>query len=494
MGGGTAGWMAASALSVAVPRHLCEIVLVESSEIGTVGVGEATVPPIMLFNRLLGLDENDFVRKTQATAKIGIQFVDWWRTGQTYFHPFGRYGADFGAVPFHQHWLKLHQLGEAGSLDDYSLSATAARRGRFDRFGGVSAPVLATYSYAYHFDASLYARYLRGYAEQRGVTRIDGKIVDVALRETDGFIQGVRLADERLVDGDFFIDCSGFRRLLIEEALNTGFEDWRHWLPCDRAVAAPCEGIPSLLPYTRSTARAAGWQWRIPLQHRIGNGYVYSSDHVGDDEAAHTLLANLDGKPMAEPRVIKIHAGRRRKAWTKNCVALGLAGGFIEPLESTSIHLVQTGITKLLTMFPDRDFDPLTMEEYNRQVAAEYERVRDFIILHYHATDREDTELWRYCKHMPIPESLQYKLELFRRFGRLTIEQDDLFKEASWTAVLIGQGMVPERYDPLTDSFELSSLRAVMADIRTAVASTAERMPTQQEFVARHWRADTVVG
>lgn len=486
VGGGTAGWMAAAALSVVLPRHLCQIVLVESSEIGTVGVGEATVPPIMLFNQLLGLDENDFVRKTQAAFKLGIQFINWNRVGHTYFHPFGRYGADFGVVPFHQHWLKLRALGDDPNLDDYALSASAARKERFDRPHASSPGVFSTYSYAYHFDAALYAGYLRNYAERRGVQRIDGKIVDTVVRATDGFLEGVRLTDDVVVAGDFFIDCSGFRALLIEGCMKTGFDDWRHWLPCDRAVAVPCENAPSLIPYTRSTAREAGWQWRIPLQHRIGNGYVYASSFITDEAAATKLLANLDGTPRAEPRLLKIAAGRRKKAWNKNCVALGLAGGFIEPLESTSIHLVQTGITKLLLMFPDLDFDPLTIEEYNKQVGAEYDRVRDFVILHYHATEREDTDFWAYCKHMSIPDTLQHKLEIFRRFGRLSITQDDLFKEASWLAVLIGQGIVPERYDPLTDSFELESLRLTMANIRATIAEAVGRMPTHEQFLARN--------
>ncbi|MDE2161886.1 MAG: tryptophan 7-halogenase [Alphaproteobacteria bacterium] len=492
VGGGTAGWMAAAALSSVLRRDQCEIVLVESDEIGTVGVGEATIPVIMLFNRLLGLDEGEFVRKTQGTFKLGIQFVNWTRPGHTYFHPFGKYGGDFGAVPFHQHWLKLRGLGEATELDEYALSAMAARSCRFDRPGSDMNSVFSTYSYAYHFDASLYAKFLRSYAEQRGVRRIEGRIVDVEMNAVNGFIESLQLANGMRIDGDLFFDCSGFRGLLIEQALKTGFEDWTHWLPCDRAVAVPCENAPVLTPYTISTAREAGWQWRIPLQHRIGNGYVYSSYAISDDEAAGKLMANLDGKARAEPRLIRITTGRRKKAWNKNCIALGLAGGFIEPLESTSIHLIQSGITKLLTMFPDRNFDALTMDEYNRKVALEYERVRDFIILHYHATEREDSEFWRYCKHMSLPETLQRRIDIFRKYGRLALDADDLFKEASWLAVLMGQGVEPEHYDPLTDSFDLASMRSVMSNMRSIIRGTVDRMPTHSDFIDRYCRATAV--
>ena len=489
VGGGTAGWMAAAAMTVAVRRDQCEIVLIESDDIGTVGVGEATVPVIKVFNQILGLDENDFIRKTQATFKVAIQYVNWGRIGNTYFHPFGRFGSDFGIVPFHQHWLKLRSLGENPDLDDYGLAASAARLNRFDRPRSDANPVFSTYNYAYHFDAALYARYLRAYSEQRGVKRVEGKIVDVQLRGTDGFIESVLLEGGARIDGDLFIDCSGFRGLLIEQALKTGFEDWRHWLPCDRAVAVPCESAAVLTPYTRATARNAGWQWRIPLQHRIGNGYVYSSQIIGDDEATETLLANLDGKPTKDPWRVRITTGRRKQAWNKNCVSLGLASGFIEPLESTSIHLIQTGVTKLLTMFPDRTFDPLTIDEYNRKVAMEYELIRDFIILHYHATEREDSELWSYCKHMTVPDSLQRKIDIFRRYGRLALDTDVLFKEWSWFAILTGQGIVPENYDPLADTTDLATMRSIMAEMRTVIRSTVDKMPTQREYIARNCAA-----
>jgi tryptophan halogenase len=490
VGGGTAGWMAAAALSSIMRKDHCDIVLVESEEIGTVGVGEATIPLIRTFNALLGIDENDYIRKTQATFKLGIQFVNWTRQGHTYFHPFGRYGGDFGPVAFHQHWLKLAAQGATPELDDYTLCAVAARQNRFDRPAGGNDSVFSTYSYAFHFDASLYARYLRAYAEARGVTRIEGKIVDVGVRKTDGFIESVSLASGRRIEGQLFIDCSGFRGLLIEQTLKAGFEDWAHWLPCDRAVAAPCESVPVLTPYTRSTAREAGWQWRIPLQHRIGNGYVYSSRHISDDEAARVLLSNLDGKPRSEPRVLRFTAGRRKSAWVKNCVALGLAGGFLEPLESTSIHLVQTGLARLVTFFPDLDFDPLAIAEYNRRVSHEYERIRDFLILHYCATEREDTPFWAYCKNMSIPDPLKHKMDMFRRHGRLLVEPDELFKETSWLAVLMGQGIHPERYEPLADAFDENAMRQFMGNIRQAVAQAAQRMPNQKDFIARFCAAE----
>ena len=487
VGGGSAGWMAAATLANNL-RGGCRIELVESEEIGIVGVGEATIPGIRVFNHGLGIDEADFVAATQGTFKLGIQFVDWAEPGRTYFHPFGLFGADFDSVPLYHYWLRARMRGDEMPLEAYSLAAAAAARGRFDRPQPDRRRIQSTYDYAYHFDAGLYARYLRSYSEKRGVVRHEGRIVEVRLRGEDGHVEALKLADGREIAADLFIDCSGFRGLLIEEALGTGYEEWTQWLPCDRAVAAPCAPGGEFTPYTRSTARPAGWQWRIPLQHRIGNGYVYSSAHISDDEAANALLANLDGEPLAEPRLLRFTTGRRNLFWNRNCVALGLASGFMEPLESTSLHLVQTGILRLLAVWPDRDFDPLGRQEYNRLVADEYERIRDFLILHYHLNRREEP-LWRRCAEMEVPEWLRYRIDHFRSYGRLVSPGIELFQNPNWLAVHIGQLNWPERYEPLVDERAHVDDARALADIRGAVAAAAEAMPTHRQFIERHCRA-----
>lgn len=488
VGGGSAGWMAAAALANAL-RGGCRVELVESEEIGIVGVGEATIPPIKFFNQSLGLAENDFVAQTQGSFKLGIRFVDWARRGHTYFHPFGTFGAEFDSVPLHQYWLRERALGDATPLDDHSMAWGAASRGRFERPVPDRRRIQSTYDYAYHFDAGLYGRYLRTYAEARGVVRSEGKVVDVRLRAADGHVEALRLADGREVAADLFVDCSGFRGLLIEQALATGYEDWTRWLPCDRAVAVPCAQGGDFAPCTRSTAREAGWQWRIPLQHRIGNGYVYSRACLSDDEAAETLVANLDGAALAEPRLLRFTTGRRRSFWNRNVVALGLAAGFMEPLESTSLHLVQTGITRLLALWPDLDFDPLAIAEYNRITVEEYERIRDFLILHYKLTERTDSELWRACAGMEVPESLQYKIDHFRSRGRLVAEGLELFQNASWLAVHVGQLNWPDRYDPLVDERRGIDAPRMLAGIRRVIVEAAEAMPDHRAFIDRHCRA-----
>jgi tryptophan halogenase len=490
VGGGTAGWMAASALTRVSNGALDSIRLIESPEIGTVGVGEATIPPMQLFNRFLGLDENEFVRKTQATFKLGIQFRDWARLGHTYMHPFGRYGADLDGRPFHQCWLRAREQGDPTDIGEYALAAVAATQGKFSRPSADPRSLLSGMSYAFHFDASLYARYLSEYARARGVVRLERKIVDVELRGEDGFIDALVLEGGERVRADFYIDCSGFRGLLIAQALKVGFEDWSHWLPCDRAAAAPCASVEDITPYTRSTARKAGWQWRIPLQHRIGNGYVYCSEFISDDEAAATLLANLDGEALAEPRLLRFKAGRRRAFWEKNCVALGLAGGFMEPLESTSIHLVQTGLAKLQTLFPDRGFDPVDIAEFNRLSIHEYERIRDFIVLHYCATERDDSPLWNYCRNMAIPDTLRHKIELFRSGGHVAVYDEELFILSNWLAVLTGQFVWPRGYDPLTGVLDGDRLKAHLAQQRTAIRACVNGLPAQRDFIARNCRAE----
>lgn len=488
IGGGSAGWMTAAALANAL-RGSCSITLVESEQIGTVGVGEATIPPIRLFNQRLGIDEHDFLKATQGTYKLGIQFVNWAREGHRYFHPFGPYGADFDIVPIHHYWLRARAAGDETSLDEYSMGWAAASRCRFDRPLTDRRMVQSTYDYAYHFDAGMYATYLRRYAERLGVDRVEGRVVDVALDSGSGYIEHVALDGGRQIDADLFIDCTGFRGLLIEQALETGYEDWTHWLPCDRAVAVQCEHGGEFTPYTRSTAHDAGWQWRIPLQHRIGNGYVFCSRYKSEDEAAATLTDNLDGKAITEPRVLRFTTGRRQRFWNRNCVAIGLAAGFMEPLESTSIHLIQTGIQRLLALFPDRDFDPLAIEEYNRLTRLEYETIRDFLILHYHATERDDAPLWRECRDMSIPDSLAYKIDHFRAYGRIVSTGIELFQNPSWLAVFIGQFVWPERYDPLTDQRPHVDSERALASLRRVMGEAAEAMPTHRAYIDRHCRA-----
>jgi len=482
VGGGTAGWMTAAALAQALKQG-CAMTLVESEEIGTVGVGEATIPPIHIFNQTLGIDEGAFLKATKGTFKLGIEFVDWAKLGNRYFHPFGPHGRNFDMVSLHQYWLRAREAGETAPLDDHSMAWAMAKEGRFAKPVADQRNVMSTFDYAYHFDAGLYARFLRDYSEKRGVTRVEGKIANVVLNAESGFVSGVRLEDGRQLEADLFIDCSGFRGLLIEGALKAGYEDWTHWLPCDRAMAMPCANVSPLTPYTRSTARAAGWQWRIPLQHRMGNGYVYSSQFLSDDDAARTLADNLDGEAMGDPRPLRFVTGRRKSFWTKNVVVIGLSSGFMEPLESTSIHLIQAGISKLLALFPDRSFDPLVIEEYNRIAVSEFERIRDFLILHYKLTERDDAPLWRYCAAMDIPDTLQTKIEHFRRYGRLVQRDADLFGPPSWLAVHIGQLNIPEATDPLADYRGVDG-REWLAKLRGAMHAAAVRLPRHEDAVA----------
>lgn len=483
LGGGTAGWMTASALAKTFGEGL-KITLLESDEIGTVGVGEATIPTIHWFNRLIGLDEPTFFKATGASFKLGIEFVDWARPGHRYFHPFGRYGVPMSGVVFHHRWLKAQAEGCDLPLGAFSLAERLAAEHRFAQPSGDARSVLSTLGYAYHFDAALYARCLRGIAERAGVVRVEGKLA-TALRDGDSgrLIALLTERGDRLA-GELFIDCSGFRSLLIADEMGSDYEDWSHWLPCDRAVAVPSEPAADIAPYTRSTARAAGWQWRIPLQHRTGNGLVYSSAFMTKDEAASTLLANLDGAALAEPRFLRFTTGRRREMWVGNVVAIGLSSGFLEPLESTSIHLIQSGIAKLLSLFPDRDCDPALARRFNGLLAREMDEIKDFLVLHYHANTEKDAPLWQYCREMALPDTLLEREHHYRTTGRIVVEGDELFREDSWLAVLNGQGIRAHGYNPIADTLDSAANRAQLEQIAAVMARAAPTLPRHAEALA----------
>jgi tryptophan halogenase len=488
-GGGTAGWMTAAALSRALGDS-CAIRLVESDAIGTIGVGEATIPHIQYFNRMLGIDEDEFMRATQGTFKLGVEFRDWGALGDRYIHGFGRIGQELDAVPFHHYWLRMAAEGKASDVGAYSINTAAPLRNRFVRpRADMPTSPLGHIAHAFHFDAGLYARFLRRYAEARGVQRIEGKVVRVLQREPDGFIEELELESGERVAGDLFIDCSGMRALLIGQTLGVGFEDYGHWLPNDRALAVACTSVGALTPVTRATARAAGWQWRIPLQSRIGNGHVYSSSFMSDDEAAAILMANLDGKQLGDPRPISFRPGRRVTSWNRNCVAIGLAAGFFEPIESTTIHLIQTGIVRLLSMFPRAGFEQADIDEYNLQTAAEYAAIRDFIILHFKATTRSDTPYWKACRDMAVPDSLRHRLDLYRSNGRIFRKNEELFGESSWFQVMHGQRVRAGGYHPMADQRSSAEVMAYLADIERVVGKCVDVMPDHADYIAAHCAA-----
>lgn len=478
VGGGTAGWMTAAGLSQVFKGHDLEIELVESDQIGTVGVGEATLPHLRFFNDRLGINEAEFMARTRATFKLGIEFRDWARVGDSYIHPFGEYGREVRGVEFHHYWLKARQGGWTGRIDEFSPPVMMAEQSRFGFPEQDLRSVLSSYSYAYQLDAGLYAKFLREHAEANGAVRTEGRIVDVNLRPEDGFVASVVLDRGDVISGDLFVDCSGFRGLLIEQALSAGYEDWTDYLPCDRAVAIPCEMADENVPYTRATAREAGWQWRIPLQHRVGNGYVFSTRFTDDERAREVLMGNLEGKPLADPKFIGFRAGKRKRQWVRNCVAIGLSSGFLEPLESTSIYLIQAGVTALAELLPGREISNSDVREFNRVLDLEYERVRDFLILHYHATERGDTPFWDYVRTMDIPDSLAYKMELFRKTGVVMEYKDGLFLHPSWLAVYIGQRVVPDRYDPRADAIAERDVRKMLEDMRGLVSGAVSRLPS----------------
>lgn len=489
VGGGTAGWMAAAALSKLLHHPDINIRLIESEAIGTVGVGEATIPHIKYFNELLGLHEDDFVKKTNATFKLGIEFVDWDQLGKSYIHPFGEYGMDMEGLNFHQFWLRHNSLGYTDSIDEYNLQIMAARAGKFQRPINVPNSPLSKIAYAFHFDAKLYARFMREFAENRGVKRIEGKVTKVNQNSETGFIESLDLEDTQNISGDFFIDCTGFHGLLIEKTLKSGFEDWSSVLPCNRAVTVGCEKTADPIPYTRSTAKAAGWQWRIPLQSRTGNGYVFCDNYVSDDEATETLLAGLDSKPLGDPRIIKFKTGVRKKPWKKNVLALGLAGGFMEPLESTSIHLIQTAVARLMTHFPDKNFNQSSIDYFNQWTHRECRETRDFLVLHYCATQRDDSEFWKYCKNMDLPDTLKQRMDVYKNTAHVFRDGHELFGPTSWFAVMHGQGLTPKHYHPNANIMPQGELEKRMSDIRRVWKTCLEQMPSHQAFIDKNCRA-----
>jgi tryptophan 7-halogenase len=484
LGGGTAGWMAASILARALPGANCTITVIESPQIGTVGVGEATIPPIIELLRFLAINEDDFVRHTQATYKLGIKFTDWRALGHSYWHPFGTFGEMINLRPFYHSWQRAKAGGVPVTFNDFSLCATLGDQGKF-RFpeNSPNGP-LAGLRYALHFDAGLVAKYLRMYSERLGVTCLQ-RTVATATQRADGFIDELVFTDDTRLRADLYIDCSGFGGALIEKTLQTGYLDWRSMLPCDRAVAVQTELNSARPPHTESFARSAGWRWRIPLQHRNGNGYVYSSAHTSDEQAHDDLLAAVGERTLTDPRVLRFVTGRRKLFWNRNCVALGLASGFLEPLESTSIHLVMSGMYKLLEYFPDRSFDQHGIDAYNAESVYEMERIRDFIILHYCLTQRSDTPLWRYCQTMPLPDSLSQRIDLYRATGRIRHQVGDLFTDLSWFYILEGMGVEPQRYDPLMDVVKFEQLKEVLGSIARAVAAAARSAPSHDGYFLR---------
>lgn len=478
VGGGTAGWTAAAAIARLIGANL-KVTLVESDAIGTVGVGEATIPPFRTMHRLLRVDEAEFLSKVQGTIKLGISFENWREVGHDYIHSFGFTGQGCWAAGFQHFWLKARQQGFGDEFSRYAPELMAARAGKF---GFLKQDPL---SYAYHLDATAYAGMLRQQAEQDGVTRVEGRIVEVRQAES-GDVSEVVLESGQAVKGDLFIDCSGFVSLLMDKTLGTEFEDWTHWLPCDRAVAVQTTAVSEPIPYTRSIARESGWQWRIPLQTRVGNGLVYCSEFMSDDEARATLLANIEGETITEPRLLRFRTGQRVKHWNRNCIGLGLAAGFLEPLESTSIHLIQRGVIRLLQLFPYHGIVDSERAEFNRQMDTEFRFIRDFIIMHYHVTERDDTPFWRRCREMDIPDTLRHRLDLFRETGRVVEDEFDIFRENSWTQVMLGQGITPQGYHPIVDMMSEQELRQFIRIQGQKVDQVLNQLPTHQEFINRY--------
>ena len=483
LGGGTAGWMTAAGIAKLLPAT-AQVQLVESEDIGIVGVGEATLPHIRGFVEKLGIDEAAFMKATHATYKLGIDFRDFGRIGESYIHPFGSFGEELHGVGFHHYWLELQRHGLAGPLGDYSLAVQAALANRF-RPPSQDDSLGSTYGYAYQFDATLFGPFMREFGIGIGVERHEGRVTSVERDNASGNVTALVLEDGRRLEGDLFVDCSGFRSLLLAQELDVDWEDWTHWLPCDRAAAMPCtHATEDIRPYTTATAMPAGWRWQIPLQHRMGNGYVFSSAHISEEEACEAIRNAAEGEPLADPRILKFRPGRRKQSWSHNVIGVGLASGFLEPLESTSIYLAQMAITYLLELFPeDGVIDPRDRKEFNRLVDMEYDRVRDFLILHYNATTRDDSEFWNHVRTMTVPDSLADKLELWRRAGRIEKYSDGLFYDASWIAVYVGQGMLPERHDMRPALVDPQQLARATDNLRQAVAQEVATMPGHREYL-----------
>lgn len=489
IGGGTAGWMTAAGLSRLLNHPEMNIHLIESAAIPTVGVGEATIPHIRLFNNLLGLPEDEFVRKTNATFKLGIEFADWESLGHSYIHPFGAYGVPMEGIRFHQYWLRHQAMGDKHSVDDYNLPILAARAGKFQRPKNIPNSPLSNIEYAFHFDAGLYAKYMRSFAERMGVKRTEGKVVTVEQNPENGFVKSVTLENGETLEGELFIDCSGFYGLLIEQTLKTGYDDWSDVLPCNSAVVAPSHKLGEPIPYTRSTAKKAGWQWRIPLQSRVGNGHVFCKDFISDDEATQILLDGVEGEPAADPRFLRFTTGIRKKVWNKNVIAIGLSAGFMEPLESTSIHLIQTSIARLMTFFPDKHMNEADSNYFNERTRLEFEQVRDFLVLHYCATRRDDSEFWNYCRTMKLPDTLVQRMDVYKENARLYRHDNELFGDASWFAVMHGQGIYPKRYHPTANMMPEAELDKRMSDIRRIWQNSLNTMPSHQEYIDQNCKA-----
>lgn len=492
VGGGTAGWMTAAALSHLLPKNQYSIELIESEKIGTIGVGEATIPHIRFFNNMLGIDEAEFMHKTQATYKLGIELNNWGNIGDSYIHPFGDYGESHNNISFHHYWLKLKQQGFKAPLSNFSVPIVAAKNNKFALPHTNKESLLSMYGYAFHLDASQYANFLREYSEQRGVVRCEGLITKSHLDPHNGFIKSVELESGKKHHADLFIDCSGFSALLIEKALKTGYQHWDKWFICDRAIAvASKKPIAPSAPYTQAIASDHGWKWRIPLQNRMGNGYVYSSRYCSDEQAKTSLLNGIKEELLNEPKIIRFSPGRRKKSWNKNCVAIGLSAGFLEPLESTSLFLIQIGITKLLEFFPSQKFDPIISDEYNRVMENEYTRVKDFLILHYCATQRRDTPFWQHVGTMTIPKSLRDKIELFKETGHVEHYQEGLFLEPSWLAVLLGQGIEPKQYHPFVNSIDEKKLFNFAVQRQQQIQTAVQSLPMHDDTIARVYQSAT---